>query len=95
MLTNATQVYLAMEQKEKNSSYKAASLLSLFEDKFLAIRSTFHPAGLPGEVAGKGSNVSFAARKIFDHHAMDKNKSNVIITVIDCKQVWSHAPQLN
>lgn len=74
-----------MEQKEAASVEKAALLMSLFKKSFLCVRSTFHPAGLRGEIAGKSSNVAFAARRIVQAHRadVDSNFSNVIITVMD------------
>jgi hypothetical protein len=74
-----------MEQKEKTSAEKASLLTSNFTSRFLAIHTTFHPSGLPGEIAGKSSNVSFAAHEIFRQHRMEGNKTDTIITVIDCK----------
>lgn len=74
-----------MEQKEVGAADKAAKLMSLFENAFLQIRPTFHPAGLPGEIAGKGSNVAFAAHRIIEVHRADLTHGlcNVIITVMD------------
>lgn len=80
------QIYLAMEQKEAGCAAKAAILTSLFEKSFLSIRPTFHPAGLPGEIAGKGSNIAFAANYIIQvHHADLRELCNVVITVMDGK----------
>jgi len=74
-----------MEEKEAEAPSKAATLISVFEKAFLNIRSTFHPAGLPGEIAGKGSNVAYAARRIIQIHRANPNVklNNVIITVMD------------
>lgn len=77
------EVYLAMELKETNSASKAAFLISSFQNRFLEVRATFHPNNLPGEIAGKSSNVAFAAREMFKHHRLDENRGNIIITVID------------
>ncbi|KAI9933082.1 hypothetical protein MW887_007553 [Aspergillus wentii] len=79
------EIYLAMEQKESGAAEKAAKLILAFEKSFLQIRSTFHPANLQGEIAGKSSNVAFAARHIVEVHRADLNTGacNVIITVID------------
>jgi hypothetical protein len=74
-----------MEQKERNSDEKATLLISGFESKFLAMHATFHPSGLEGEIAGKSSNVAFAAQEIFRHHRGECEKADTIITVIDCK----------
>ncbi|KIW03718.1 uncharacterized protein PV09_05027 [Verruconis gallopava] len=77
------EIYLAMEKKEAGSEAKAATLISAFEDEFAEIRATFHPSDIPGEIAGKSSNVSFAARQIFRDHQESADKLDVIITVID------------
>lgn len=76
-----------MEQKETDAHDKAAKLISAFEESFLAVRSTFHPAGLPGEIAGKSSNVAFAARHIVQVHRteLSTGSCNVIATVMDGK----------
>jgi hypothetical protein len=74
-----------MEQKERASAEKAFILTSSFASKFLEIRATFHPTGLAGEIAGKSSNVAFAAQEIFRNCHSECDKSDTIITVIDCK----------
>lgn len=76
-----------MEMKEKGSDTKAASLITSFQHNFAAIRATFHPSNLAGEIAGKSSNVSYAAREIFWSHQMNEKKVDVIVTVIDCKSL--------
>ncbi|KAJ9353463.1 glycosyl transferase family group 2-domain-containing protein [Paecilomyces variotii] len=78
-------VYLAMEQKESSAAAKAARLLSEFEKSFLHIGATFHPSGLVGEIAGKSSNVAFAARHILEAHrtALRAEPCNVLVTVMD------------
>lgn len=90
------EVYLAMEQKESDAHEKAAKLLTAFEDSFLDIQSTFHPCNLPGEIAGKSSNVAFAARHIVQVHRAELSASNVIVTVMDGKptihQPTNHIP---
>lgn len=77
------EVYLAMEQKESDVRDKAAKLLASFEGSFLDIQSTFHPCNLPGEIAGKSSNVAFAARHIVQVHRAELSSCNVIVTVMD------------
>lgn len=77
------EVYLAMEQKESDAHDKASKLISSFEHAFLDIQSTFHPSNLPGEIAGKSSNVAFAARHIVQVHRAELGSSNVIVTVMD------------
>ncbi|CAG8919450.1 unnamed protein product [Penicillium salamii] len=79
------EIYLAMELKEESSMMKAAQLVSAFEDHFLGIHSTFHPPGIQGEIAGKSSNVAFAARSIIEVHrsSLRMDECNVMVTVMD------------
>lgn len=74
-----------MEQKEIGATDKAGRLVSEYEKSFVRISTTFHPAGLPGEIPGKSSNIAFAARHIANVHQVDLNEgtSNVVITVMD------------
>jgi len=90
-LADATysQVYLALEEKEAGATGKAKLLVAEFAQCFLAIRSTIHPYGIPGEAAGKSSNVAFAARKIFANHEHDGQ--DVLITVMDGTFIFHHS----
>lgn len=71
-----------MEQREANVEVKALSLISEFAKKFRSIDFTLHPSDIPGESAGKGSNVAWAARKLSEKYSMTVRK-DVIITGID------------
>lgn len=73
-----------MEQRENNVELKAMSLISEFVKKFRSIDFTIHPCDIPGESAGKGSNVAWAARKLSEKYSMAIRK-NVVITGIDGK----------
>jgi hypothetical protein len=75
-------VYLGMEQREVNAESKALSLINEFVKKFRSIDFTLHPSDIPGEAAGKGSNIGWAARKLSARYPMSARK-NVIITGID------------
>ncbi|KAH1906659.1 hypothetical protein KXV57_005284 [Aspergillus fumigatus] len=79
------EIYLAMEQKEAGVAEKAAKLALAFEPSFRHIHATFHPANLPGEIAGKSSNVAFAARHIMEVHRaeLESGHCDVIVTVMD------------
>ncbi|KAL1847740.1 hypothetical protein Plec18170_008401 [Paecilomyces lecythidis] len=79
------EIYLAMEQKEKNAAAKASRLISEFEKRFLRIGATFHPSGLAGEIAGKSSNVAFAAQHVLGAHrtALHAEPCNIMVTVMD------------
>jgi hypothetical protein len=55
-------VVLAMEAREPGAREKAERIAALFRGCFDGIAITLHPAGLPGEVAGKSANEAWAAR---------------------------------
>jgi hypothetical protein len=71
-----------MEQREVNGESKALSLIQEFVKKFRSIDYTLHPSDIPGEAAGKGSNIGWAARKLSAKYPISIRK-NVIITGID------------
>ena len=71
-----------MEQREANVEVKALSLISEFAKKFRSIDFTLHPSDIPGESAGKGSNVAWAARKLSEKYTLPIRK-DVVITGID------------
>lgn len=56
-------VVLAMEEAEPGALQKAQRLRRIFQGRFADVLITVHPAGLPGEVAGKGANQNWAARR--------------------------------
>ncbi|RFU76213.1 hypothetical protein TARUN_6035 [Trichoderma arundinaceum] len=76
------QVYLGMELRETGGESKALSLIHQFSKKFRSIDYTLHPADIPGEAAGKGSNLAWAARKLSAKYTLSARK-NVIVTGID------------
>ncbi|KAI8799544.1 hypothetical protein BJ742DRAFT_845539 [Cladochytrium replicatum] len=55
-------IVMAMEEREAESVEKARALREEFEDSFKDFLVTFHPPNIPGESAGKGSNVNYAVR---------------------------------
>lgn len=71
-----------MEAREHGGELKAAMLINEFAKKFRSIDYTVHPSDLPGEVAGKGSNAAWAARKISEKYSIGQRK-DVIVTGID------------
>jgi cellulose synthase/poly-beta-1,6-N-acetylglucosamine synthase-like glycosyltransferase len=56
-------VLLAMEESEPGARAKAQALKAAFEGRLAHFLVTYHPASLPGEVAGKGANQAWAARQ--------------------------------
>lgn len=75
-----------MEARESNVELKAMSLVSEFIKKFRFIDFTLHPGDIPGEAAGKGSNMAWAARKASERYSGAQRK-DVIITGIDGKNL--------
>ena len=73
-----------MEQREAGSESKALTLIQEFVKKFRSIDYTLHPSDIPGEAAGKGSNMGWAARKLSAKYSTGIRK-DVLVTGIDCK----------
>ncbi|KAG8843226.1 hypothetical protein FRB91_003516 [Serendipita sp. 411] len=101
-LAKATyKVCLAMEEREAGARGKGDSLRAQFQDQFLDISVSMHPAGLPGEVPGKGSNVGWGARWLVEREFMladfddddDDSRSTTIpdgiLTVMDADTAFS------
>lgn len=71
-----------MEQREQGAESKALALMQEFVKKFRSIDYTLHPSDIPGEAAGKGSNMAWAARKLSAKYPTEGRK-NVIVTGLD------------
>ncbi len=56
-------VVMAMEAREDEARAKASRLVARYRARFSDMFATFHPAGLPNETPGKGSNEAWAARE--------------------------------
>lgn len=80
-----------MEEREVEGTTKALSLIQQFANKFRFIDFTSHPGDIPGEAAGKGSNLGWAARKLSANYAMGQRR-DVIITGIDGKLLLFSCP---
>lgn len=74
---NAGQIHvvLAMEARDPDHEEKARRLSSRYGNAVGSISVTVHPAGLPGDVAGKSANEAWAARWVrstmFGDHGWD------------------------
>lgn len=71
-----------MESRENNVELKAMGLVQEFIKKFRSVDFTIHPSDIPGESAGKGSNMAWAVRKLSERYTMEGRK-DVIVTGID------------
>ncbi len=76
---------LATEERDKKNAVKNAKILeNEFKDKFGLFFWTVHPKEVPGETAGKGANITYAARqakKIIDEKGL--KYENIITTTLD------------
>jgi hypothetical protein len=77
------QIFLAMEERDPNGVGVAESLIQLLSGKFRAMQYIVHPTGRPGEVPGKSSNVSWAAKQVERKYLNEPNWSSVLVTVMD------------
>lgn len=80
---DAIQIYLAMEEKEDKSAFKAQNLITAFEESFYKMSYTIHPAGIPGEAQGKSSNESWAGKQACKDYPDAVLKQNIIMTTMD------------
>lgn len=71
-----------MEQRESTAETKALGLIQEFAKRFRSLDFTLHPSDIPGEAAGKGSNIGWAARKLSEKYPSTL-RNNVIVTGID------------
>ncbi len=83
-------VVLALEERAGPEQQKIARrVVKEFEDKFLELLITIHPANLPGEIAGKSSNETWGTRvvkeKVID--ALMIPYQNIILTSLDSDTV--------
>ncbi len=86
-------VVLAMEAREQGSGQKARQLEAEFQGSFHRIFSTFHPADIAGEVAGKSANENWAAR-IAKRHLVDEleyDLANLTVSSCDADTVFHPA----
>ena len=78
-------IFLAYEARGGEDTKRTAERLKQkFSDEFYVFETVEHPADLPGEVVGKGGNITYAAR--FMQKWLVKKKidfKNVIVTTLD------------
>lgn len=77
-----------MEQRDPEGESTATALILSFATSFRNISYTLHPSDISGEVAGKSSNVSWAARQLSHNYVDSESRKNCIITVMDCELLW-------
>ncbi|OHA67838.1 MAG: hypothetical protein A3C82_01520 [Candidatus Wildermuthbacteria bacterium RIFCSPHIGHO2_02_FULL_47_12] len=84
-------VILASEERAECAKEMGGVLEEEFKDSFFKFLVTLHPSGLPGEIAGKGSNEAWAMKeakgKIIDPMAIPYG--NIIATSLDADTIIS------
>jgi hypothetical protein len=82
-------VVLGMEERDSGAKNHAEALLSLYGSKFFHLIATYHPADLPGEVRGKGTNEAwatrFARRELV--HRLGISPDRIVVTVADADSI--------
>eukprot|EP00927_Polykrikos_kofoidii_P041519 TRINITY_DN353_c0_g1_i5.p1 TRINITY_DN353_c0_g1~~TRINITY_DN353_c0_g1_i5.p1 ORF type:complete len:659 (-),score=81.90 TRINITY_DN353_c0_g1_i5:693-2669(-) len=84
-------VVLAMEAREVGAQQKAERLIQQTSHLFVHIMASYHPANLPGELAGKSSNTQYAFREVMRNLVGDLcrfDPSKVFLTVGDADTLW-------
>lgn len=72
------------EGDQKNARAIAQALKKEFSNNFCEFMVTEHPMGVVGEVKGKGSNITYSAKKALEFIKTKKiNPANVIVTTLD------------
>ncbi len=76
---------LAMEDREGKAGQEKASLLvSEYRGRIGRVFATFHPWGIPGEIAGKSSNENWAVRRAKEL-LVDREGADIdLLTVTSC-----------
>ncbi len=84
---NMKQVLLVLAYEERGGpevEEQAKQLVSQYKGQFLHGMAVKHPKGMPGELIGKGGNVTYAGREL--HKYLLKKKidiGNVVVTTLD------------
>lgn len=63
---------------------RADYLIKKYGDNFIYAKAIKHPSNLPGEIIGKGANITYAARQLtHDILIMNINPEHIIVTTLD------------
>lgn len=76
---------LATEERDRERAERyTAQLKEKYQDKLFRFYGIMHPKDVPGEIIGKGPNITHAARIVDnDIHEMGIDPANVIVTTMD------------
>ncbi|HUA12905.1 MAG TPA: hypothetical protein VL989_00145 [Candidatus Sulfotelmatobacter sp.] len=78
-------LFIAYEGRAgKPAEERVMQLLEEYKDKFQYAEAVKHPANVPNEVIGKGSNITCAGRKLAKYIAKEKiDPKKVLVTTLD------------
>jgi cellulose synthase/poly-beta-1,6-N-acetylglucosamine synthase-like glycosyltransferase len=63
---------------------RVLELLNLYKDRFYHAMAVKHPANLPGEIIGKGGNITYAGRELQKYLEKEQvDPAKVIVTTLD------------
>ena len=63
---------------------RVKQLLALYKDRFYHAMAVKHPANLPGEIIGKGGNITYAGRELEKYLAKEAiDPGRVVVTTLD------------
>lgn len=81
---NTILVFAYEARAGKPTEDRVTELLNLYGSKFKHAFASQHPANIPGEVIGKGGNVTYAGRELQKYlEAEQIDPANVIVTTLD------------
>ncbi|MCT2184378.1 hypothetical protein M3G00_15730 [Brevibacterium casei] len=89
--TSPGQIAVFFAYEERGGPAMAATarrLAAAYGDRFRAFELVAHPAGVPGEIAGKGANITHAGKRLaawVRDEAIDPER--VIVTSLDCDNI--------
>src|SRR5581483_6504603 len=76
-------LFLAYEERAPEAEAIAKKLLKEFATSFRHIQAVGHPDGLPGEVRGKGGNITYAGRELQKYLEKQKiDPLHVLVTTL-------------
>lgn len=76
---------LATEERDKDNALNISSILKeKYHNRLFLFESIMHPKDIPGEIIGKGPNITYAAKKFEKKiNEIGVKPSNVIVTTMD------------
>ncbi len=80
-------VILVLAYEERGGAdvaFNAEDLIKQYKDQFKHAMAVGHPADIPGEVVGKGGNITYAGRKLATYLESKKiDPKHVVVTTLD------------